>query len=655
MTVAQLASGRGASHGAACTWPPTGGHKARKPAGGFLDCPVDHLTLPWWLYQQGTMAFGTLRVWLGTLELVEKRCCTAPEAPVHYRPEELRRLLRAPRLAPVTAGLQQLEELGLLAWSPQVIQFLPQAQALREALTQDGYQTLQAQLAPGLRWVPVPRRLLVWLAQEGQPGVIATALGVLLRCMRYKARQCVAGGRVAAPWIATVFGVAERTVQRALQALQTCGWLARLAIQSAHERPHGRYTVINLAWERPGATGETRDTRQAAATASPEEPAMASCHNLSPLQRAGGGNLSPIATQAVSITHENTDSCADAVVALFQPFQEEKQDPEPTGHGPTGAATREDHDEEPLPATLPSPSDDEPVTEDDYAAATARLLAQGLDPAFLIRPVVVAEVQRVRDEVTRGPAVAPGQATAVTVTDRPSPDPAVLPPAPAVYPPTLRPPQAPRAPVVPACARPPTRTPPPTLREVTLADLSDVGRLLTLHQQARARGWLRGGEAERLNVVAAAVHARRVGQAPCRLFVALLRDRRWEVITQDDEDQAHRLLREHADGPRRRLGPPAARPEVPLSDDARLVLLTPQVLRQAGWRGEPFLGVKLQDPTWTRARWEQAQAELMQWRGRQAQARQQGSGLEALAVPWVRGEETDTAEAADTNDEPQEG
>src|SRR6266852_3125388 len=284
MTVAPLAFGRGASHDATGAWPPTGTQQARKPAGGFLDCPVDHLTLPWWLYQQGTIALGTLRVWLGTLELVEKRCGTAPDTPAHYGPEELRRLLRAPRLAPVTAGLQQLEALGLLAWSPQVIQFLPQAQALRQELGQDGYQTLRAQLPPGLRWVPVPRRLLVWLAQEGQPGVIATALGVLLRCMRYKARQCVAGGRVAAPWIATVFGIAERTVQRAMQVLQGCGWLARLTIQPERERPHGRYTVINLAWERPGATGGTRDKRKAAATASPEEPAMASCQNLSPLR-----------------------------------------------------------------------------------------------------------------------------------------------------------------------------------------------------------------------------------------------------------------------------------------------------------------------------------------------------------------------------------
>ncbi len=650
MPVAPRVPDTGTDHGTACAWPPTGTQQAHKPAGGFIDCPVDYLTLPWWVYQQGAIGLDTLRIWLGTLELVEKRCCTAPDASVHYHPEELRRLLRAPRLAPVTAGLQQLEALGLLAWSPQVIQFLPQAQALRVALGQDGYQTLRAQLAPGLRWVPVPRRLLVWLAQDGQPGLIATACGVLLRCMRSKARQCIAGGRVAAPWIATVFGVAERTVQRALQTLQHCGWLARLAIQSAHERPHGRYTVINLAWERPGTTDRARGTRKSAVTA--PAPAPVPCQNLSPLRGLACAHLSPMAAQESSITPENTDGCADAMVVLFQPFQEERQDPEPTGRGPTGAPTREGQDQgHPLGTPSPLPKE-EPVSEDEYAAATARLVAQGTDPAFCIRPVVLAEVQRVREETPRGPAAASAQALTVSMAPEATPGPPVPRPPPAACPPTPRPPQAPRAPVVPACARPPTRTPPPTLREVTLADLGDVGRLLALHQQARARGWLRGGEAEQLNVVAAAVHARRVGQAPCRLFVALLRDRRWEMITQEDEDQARRLLREHADGPRRRLGPPAARPAVPLSDDARFVLLAPQVLRQAGWRGEPFLGMKLHDPTWTRERWEQAQAELTQWRVRQAQARQQGSGLEALAAPWVSGEGRDTEDVAETDDEP---
>ena len=74
---------------------------------------------------------------------------------------------------------------------------------------------------------------------------------------------------------------------------------------------------------------------------------------------------------------------------------------------------------------------------------------------------------------------------------------------------------------------------------------------------------------------------------------------------------------------RPRTRTPAAMPEVSLSDDARFVLRAEQVLRQAGWQGELFLGVKLVDPTWTRARWEQAQAALAQWQQRQGRARWQ--------------------------------
>jgi hypothetical protein len=612
------------------SWPPTGIQQARKPAGGFIDCPVDCLTLPWWRYQQGALALNTLRVWLGALELVEKRCDMAPETPVHYGPEELRRLLDLPRLTPVTTALQQLEALGLLAWSPQAIQFLPHVEVLREALAQDSYRRLRAQLAPGLRWVPVPRRLLRWLAQPGQPGLIATACGVLLRCMRYKARQCVAGGRVAATWVAAVLGVAERTVQRAFTTLERCGWLARLALQPERERPHGRYTVINLAWQRPGATETPRHAPPAAV--SPQEPAGASCQNLSPLERVPCHNMSPLEVQTVSRSDENRETCGTSLASSFlQPFQEEGSDPEPPGRGPAGGMPQEEQEEKQLSAT-PASSADTEVTEEEYAAAQARLVAQGTDPAFLIRPAVLAEVQRARQEVayspmaaeqtTEGPTVP--EATAATAVPRRAPTP--RPPAPYA-------PWVPHTPV-PACSHTPIRLPPPTLRDVILDDLSDVARLLALHQQAIARGWLQGGEAAQLNVVSAAVHARRVGDAPCRLFVVLLRDQRWEVITQEDEDQARALLRVSRDGPPRRCVPEACtpEPEAVRSADARFVLRAAQVLRQAGWQGEPFLGVKLVDPTWTRERWDRAQAALMQWQQRQGRTRWQGSGLEALGA-----------------------
>lgn len=190
---------------------------------------------------------------------------------------------------------------------------------------------------------------------------------------------------------------------------------------------------------------------------------------------------------------------------------------------------------------------------------------------------------------------------------------------------------------------------PPTLRNVHPADLGDVGRLLALWTQAQARGWVSSSEADRLHVVAAAVHAQRIGQAPCRLFVALLRDRRWEVITQDDEDTAHRLLRDARDGPAHRAEPaPVASPlapVVPRSKDADVVDVLQRGLPPA-WRDRPFLFLKLQDPTWMLARWEQAQAELAQWRQQQAQAnaRSQLASLGTLLAVEEPGEDAGDAE-----------
>jgi hypothetical protein len=378
--------------------------------------------------------------------------------------------------------------------------------------------------------------------------------------------------------------------------------------------------------------GQVRDPArtQSAAASVPEEPIATPCQNMSPIEGVACQKMSPIAAQHTSLTFESTDACGTSPVSsLIQPFQEEEgQDPEPTRHGQTpGALPQAQQLEAQETAIRLSSCENEDVTEEEYTAAVARLETEGTNPAFLIRPVVLAEVQRARQEAAQRSTAAPEAPDEPTVPCR----------APAPCPATPQRPQAPvRAP--PTCPRLPISLPPPTLRNVTLADLRDVGRLLVLHQQARARGWLRGGEAAQLTIVAAAVHARRVGQSPCRLFVALLRDQRWELITQEDEDEALAILRAYRDGPCRRSTGPTATPAVPMPDNARFVLLAEQVLRQAGWQGDPCLAVMGQYPTWTRVRWDQAQAALAQWRQQQTRARGQAGGLEPLALGWEAGE-----------------
>ena len=70
---------------------------------------------------------------------------------------------------------------------------------------------------------------------------------------------------------------------------------------------------------------------------------------------------------------------------------------------------------------LPPPEETE-VTEEECADAKARLVTQGNDPDFLIRPVVLAEVQRARQETAHRPATVHAQPPEVsTALEAPQP------------------------------------------------------------------------------------------------------------------------------------------------------------------------------------------------------------------------------------------
>ena len=164
----------------------------------------------------------------------------------------------------------------------------------------------------------------------------------------------------------------------------------------------------------------------------------------------------------------------------------------------------------------------------------------------------------------------------------------------------------------------------PTLRDVKPEDLRDPARLLDLHAQAIAAGYISSSEANRLNFFAAANHARVIGSRnPPGLFVRIVRSGLWNFLTQDDEDVARVQLRRAlypvdeaaAVAPRGlpRLGetprPSLASPGI--SDDARFVRDITNQLRQRGIpESSAWRLVNRERPEWTRERWEQARAEL---------------------------------------------
>lgn len=150
----------------------------------------------------------------------------------------------------------------------------------------------------------------------------------------------------------------------------------------------------------------------------------------------------------------------------------------------------------------------------------------------------------------------------------------------------------------------------PTLRDITDEDLRDTGRMIELHRQAVAQGVPVAGEAGRLDFLALAERARACGNNPPKLFAWLLKQRRFEFITQANEDAAARRLRELRDGPRQRgrgVDPLYARPKpkpIKLTEDDKVVIACIQTAKQR--RGiEPFQLAR-QVKNWTRDRWDLA-------------------------------------------------
>jgi hypothetical protein len=86
-------------------------------------------------------------------------------------------------------------------------------------------------------------------------------------------------------------------------------------------------------------------------------------------------------------------------------------------------------------------------------------------------------------------------------------------------------------------------------------DLRSLPRLLTLYQQAVQLKLASDGEAGRLAFVAAAEHARFVGESnPCGLFRTIVVKRLWHFVTQEAEDSARKRLLTVTQGRPQRCG-----------------------------------------------------------------------------------------------------
>jgi hypothetical protein len=229
---------------------PTTTPSVRKPDGGFCFIPAMAILRAWWAYKAGIIRLVDLRVWLACSEALARRCGLQKGRVPRYTLDELHALVGGVGGEHTRHSLSRLDKAGLVCWSETALQ-IGDGEAI-EHLDDTGGLCRMAELTVNVRRkVPVPRRVVRFLAGGQRPVVIATVLGHLLRCVFYRKLGVRCDGLVKASWVADVFNVHERNVKAARSQLAHCGLLQLGTANQFVLNRYGLPTTLNLAWNDP--------------------------------------------------------------------------------------------------------------------------------------------------------------------------------------------------------------------------------------------------------------------------------------------------------------------------------------------------------------------------------------------------------------------
>jgi hypothetical protein len=219
----------------------------RKPTGGFIFLTVTQLCLIWWAYLEKLIELRDVRTWFGTWELQARRCLLKPGQQAIYTLEELSSLVGGVGGMHLRASIRRLEAVGLLLWSTSQLGFPKSPEELTVEDTSRLLDMLGA-VPNHQRRIPVPRRMVRFLAGARRRCLMATILGHLIRCLYYRKGVCLAKGCCMSSWIAQVFGVNGSNVKAARRYLAEMGWLIPLETSQRVRNRYGQWVMINLDW-----------------------------------------------------------------------------------------------------------------------------------------------------------------------------------------------------------------------------------------------------------------------------------------------------------------------------------------------------------------------------------------------------------------------
>lgn len=240
----------------------------KKPSGGFVLVSVMKLAMVWWAFRAKLLRASDLRVYFACHAAIAARCRQPAGREPRFTLAELVRLTGAGEKS-VRSSLRRLEAAGLLAWSESSIRFASSPDSLPlDDLS--GFWAMFERLPNRKRLVPVPRRVLRFLAAGASANLIATVLGHLIRCLYYWPDEgCRSHGSCKSSWIASVFGISLRGAKSARKELLALGFLIRKESPQWRLNRLGLEVEINLDWpgvEKPASAKlEPRERRAAPA------------------------------------------------------------------------------------------------------------------------------------------------------------------------------------------------------------------------------------------------------------------------------------------------------------------------------------------------------------------------------------------------------
>ncbi len=244
---------------------------ATKPEGGYRLLPINHLCVAWWAYKSQRVSWLAFRVFLALHEVAERRKVATLQRDKRgvglWRDTivaELQLLVRCARASQARAALAQLERVGLLRQEAGLVQFEEHLELGRQAGAMAGRALRRGT-------IPVPRRVLCYLASKGSTAVAAYMLGVTIRCCHVRAGgEYKSRGRCSIRFVAELFGLHVRTVKRAAATVVPLGWVEKEPANDRWARRYGPVVRVNTQWRCVGIKSPPRQT--ANGTGSP--PAM---------------------------------------------------------------------------------------------------------------------------------------------------------------------------------------------------------------------------------------------------------------------------------------------------------------------------------------------------------------------------------------------